>query len=77
MYAHENDVTVKEELQQLNDVFKLKDKINQDINELDGNYTEDMWLSDIDNKTFVFKHRIQNWLKKKEILLKFERKSKS
>ena len=77
MYAHENDVTVKEELQQLNDVFKLKDKINQDINELDGNYTEDMWLSDIDNKTFVFKHRIYNWLKKKEILLKFERKSKS
>ena len=77
MYAHENDVTVKEELQQLNDVFKLKDKINQDINELDGNYTEDMWLSDIDNKTFVFKHRIHNWLKKKEILLKFERKSKS
>ena len=77
MYAHENDVTVKEELQQLNDVFKLKDKINQDINELDGNYTEDMWLSDIDNKTSVFKHRIYNWLKKKEILLKFERKSKS
>ena len=68
---------MKEELQQLNDVFKLKDKINQDINELDGNYTEDMWLSDIDNKTFVFKHRIYNWLKKKEILLKFERKSKS
>ena len=28
LYTHENDVTVKQELQQLNDVFKLIDEIN-------------------------------------------------
>ena len=42
LYTHENDVTVKEELQQLNDVFKLIDEINQEMIELDDNYTEDM-----------------------------------
>ena len=44
--------------------------------ELDDNYTEDMWFSDIDDKVFAFKHRIHNWLKEGEVLLKFERKSK-
>ena len=76
LYTHENDVTVKEELQQLNDVFKLIDEINQEMIELDDNYTEDMWFSDIDDKVFAFKHRIHNWLKEGEVLLKFERKSK-
>ena len=50
LYTHKNDVTLKEELQQLNDVFKLIDKINQEVIELDDNYTEDMWFSNIDDK---------------------------
>ena len=77
LYTHKNDVTVKEVLQQLNDVFKLIDVINQEMIELDDNYTEDMWFSDIDDKIFAFKHRIHNWLKERKVLLKFERKSKS
>ena len=77
LYTHENDATVKEELQQLNDVFKLIDDINQEMIELDDNYTEDMWFSDIDDKVFAFKHRIHNWLKEGEKLVKLGRKSKS
>ena len=72
MYTHENDVTVKEELRQLNDVFKLIDEINQEMIECDDNYTEYMWFNDIDHK-----HRIHNWLKEGEKLVKLERKSKS
>ena len=76
LYTHKNDVTVKEVLQQLNDVLKLIDVINQEMIELDDSYIEDMWFSDID-KIFAFKHRIHNWLKEGKVLLKFERKSKS
>ena len=76
LYTHDNDVTVKEEQKQLNDVFKLIDEINQDMIALDDNYTEDMGFSDIDDKVFVFKQRIYHWLKKGEVLLKLERKSK-
>ena len=50
LYTHDNDVTVKEEQKQLNDVFKLRDEINQRMIALDDNYTEDMWFSDIDDK---------------------------
>ena len=76
LYTHDNDVKVKEEQKQLNDVFKLRDEINQEMIALDDNYTEDMWFSDIDDKVFAFKQRIDYWLKKGEVLLKLERKSK-
>ena len=46
LYTHENDITLKEELQQLNDVVKLLDEINQEMAELDDNYTKDMLFSD-------------------------------
>ena len=60
LHTHENDVIVKEELQQLNDVLKLTDEVNKEIIEMDDNYTEDMGFSDIDDKVSVFKHRIHN-----------------
>ena len=37
MYTDENDIIVKEELQQLNYLFKLIDEMNQEIIELNGN----------------------------------------
>ena len=46
LYTYENDITLKEELQQLNDVVKLLDEINQEMAELDDNYTKDMLFSD-------------------------------
>ena len=48
LYTHENDITLKEELQQLNDVVKLLDEINQEMAELDDNYTKDMLFNDKD-----------------------------
>ena len=57
LYTYENDVIVKEELQQLNDVFKLIDEINQEMIELDDNYTENIWFSDINDKVLAFKHK--------------------
>ena len=45
--------------------------------ELDDNYTADMWFSDIDDKVFVFKHRIYNWLKEGEKLVKLEERKSS
>ena len=64
-------------LQQMNDAFKLTDDINQEMIQLDENYTKDMWFNDIADRVFAFKQRIHNWLKEGEMLLKFERKSKS
>ena len=37
--SHQNDVSVKEELAQLGDIFKQIEEINQEIFELDHNYT--------------------------------------
>ena len=54
LYIHENDVTMKELLQQLDNVFKQIDEINQEMIELYDNYTEDIWFSDIDDKVFAF-----------------------
>ena len=76
-HTHESVVTLKEDLQQLNDVFKLINEINQEMTELDDNYMEGMLFSDIDDKVFAFKRRIHTWLKEGEKLVKLERKSKS
>ena len=37
LYSRQNDVTVNEELAQLNDTFKLIEDINQEMKELDDN----------------------------------------
>ena len=47
-----NDVTVKEELAQLSDIFKLIEDINQKKIELDD--------KDIDEKMFSFKRKVCN-----------------
>ena len=36
------DVTVKEQLNQLSDIFKLIEDMNQEMIELDDNYTEEL-----------------------------------
>ena len=42
LYSHQNDVTVKEQLAQLNDIFKLIEDISQEMIELDDDYTEEL-----------------------------------
>ena len=77
LYSHQNDVTVNEELAQLNDTFKLIEDINQEMIELDDNYTEELWFTDIDEKVFSFKHKIHNWLREGDEMQRIEKKSRS
>ena len=63
LYSHQNNVTVKEELAQLSDIFKLIEDINQEMLELDDEHTEELWFTDIDEKLFSFKHKVHNWLR--------------
>ena len=63
-----NDVTVKEELAQLSDIFKLIEDINQKMIELDD--------KDIDEKMFSFKRKVCNRLKEGDKIQKREKKNK-
>ena len=77
LYSHQNDVIVKEQLAQLSDIFKLIEDINQEMIELDDNYTEELWFTDIDEKVFSFKHKIHNWLREGDKMRRIEKKSRS
>ena len=77
LYSHQNDVAVKEELAQLNDIFKLIEDINQEMIELDDNYTEELWLTDIDEKVFSFNNKVHNWLREGDEIQRIEKKSRS
>ena len=76
LYSHQN-VTVKKELAQLSEIFKLIEDINQEMIELDDNYTEELWFTDIDEKVFSFKHKIHNWLREGDEMQRIEKKSRS
>ena len=76
LYSHQN-VTVKEELAQLNDIFKLIEEINQEMTELDDDYTEKLWFTDIDEKVFSFKHKVHNWLREGDEIQRIEKQSRS
>ena len=75
LYSHQNDVTMKEQLAQMSDLFKLIEDINQEVIELDGNYTEELWFTDSDEKVVSFKHKIHNWLKEADEMQRIEKKS--
>ena len=77
LYYHQNDVTVKEELAQLNDISKLIEGISQEMIELDDDYTEELWFIDIDEKVFSFKHKIHNWLREGDEIQRIEKKARS
>ena len=63
LYSHQNHVTANKELAQRTDKFKLIEAINQEIIELNDNYTEELWFTDINEKLFSFKHKFHNWLR--------------
>ena len=45
---------MKEELDQLSNLFKLTEYINQEMIELDDtNYTEELWFTDIDESVLI------------------------
>ena len=54
MYSFQNGITVKEELQQLNDMFKMLVEIHEELENIDDQYTDELWFEDIDQKLFSF-----------------------
>lgn len=76
LYYHQNDVFSREELAQLIDMFKLIEDVNQEMTELDDNYTEQLWFADIDKKVFSLKQKFHNWLKEGYEMQKTEKKIK-
>ena len=77
LYSHQNDVTVKEQLAQLSDVFKLTEDINQEMTELDDIYIEESCFTGIDEKVFSINHKIHNWLREGDEMQRKEKKSRS
>ena len=45
MYSYQNSITVKEELPQLNDMFKMLVDIHEEFKQIDKEYTDDIWFN--------------------------------
>ena len=60
---------------ELNDIYKLR--VNDEMTEIDVNYSEEFWFAEIDKKVFFFKYKIHNWLREGENSVKRERGPKS
>ena len=60
IYSYQNSITVKEELAQLNDLFKMLVDIHEEFEQIDKEYTDNIWFDDIDQKMLSFKHKVHN-----------------
>ena len=58
MYSHQNSITVKEELAQLNDMFRMLVDIHEEQEEIDAEYDDEIWFDGLDQKVFSFKHEV-------------------
>ena len=77
LYSYKNPTTVKEELAEVKDMYKLIVEVNDEMTEIDVNYSEELWLAKIDEKVFSFKPKYHNWIREGENSIKRERGSKS
>ena len=50
MYSFQNYIVVKEQLQHLNDMFKMFVEIHEELENIDDQYTDKLWFEDIDQK---------------------------
>ena len=60
MYSYQNRITVKEDLEQLNNMFKMVVEIHHEQEEIDEQYDDEIWLDDMDQKIFSFKQKVHN-----------------
>ena len=60
MYSYQNRITVKEDLEQLNNMFKMVVEIHHEQEEIDEQYDDEIWLDDMDQKIFFFKQNVHN-----------------
>ena len=54
MYSHQNCITVKVELAQLN-MFRMLE-FHEEQEEIDEEYDDEIWFDDLDRKIFSIKH---------------------
>ena len=66
MFLYQNSITVKEELDQSNDIFKMLVDIHEEFKQIDKEYTDNIWFDNIDEKVLSFRHKVHNWLKERE-----------
>ena len=66
MFSFQNGIAVTEELQQLNDMFKMLVEFHEDLENNNEQYTDELWFEDINHKVFSFKRNISNSLKEVE-----------
>ena len=77
IYSCKNFITLKEELQQLNDMFKMLVEIHEELENIHNQYTDELWFEDIDQKVSFFRLKVHNWLREVEKQDKSRRLSKS
>ena len=65
-------ITVREELAQLNDMFKLLQEIHVEFQKPEQDNTKEQWYDD-NIMVFSYKHKILNWLREGEKQSKLER----
>ena len=66
IYSYQNSITVKEELTQLNNMFRMLVEIHEKQEEIDEEYDDEIWFDDMDQKIFYLKHKVDNGLKEGE-----------
>ena len=78
LYSSKNFVTVKEELAQYDDIFKLIIENHEEhckILKPEEQANEEDHFEDVDQRVFIFKHKVRNWLKDAED--EYDKRSKS
>ena len=76
MYSHQNSITVKEELAQLNNIFRILVDIHEEREEIDEGYDDEIWFDELDQKIISFNHKVHNWLKEGEKIRKSDQVSR-
>ena len=76
MYSHQNSITVKEELAQLNNMFTILVDIHEEREEIDEGYDDEIWFDELDQKIISFNHKVHNWLKEGEKIRKSDQVSR-
>ena len=61
----------------MNDMFKILVDIHEEFEQIDKEYTDDIWFDDTDQKVFPFRHKVHNWLKEEEKEHKRDHSSRS
>ena len=77
VYSCHNTMSIKEELAQVNDIYRLIVEIIDEMTVMYVNYLKEILFVEIGEKVFSVKHKAHNWLREGENGAKREKGSKS